>query len=209
MGDSDISKYDLARLQAELEQEREIKEMLKESVCDLRGTLADLEERVNSVDGEGNEWRTRYETQLELNRQLERQIGVVQERLESLRGNPMDRLASVRSYDDMTVDTLRHQLTLLSTKKSSFQSQLLESRLRIEQEGKAYQKAYDERRAYLSEIAKVSSAFDWTRKQQLSQSQKTVHSPAKGAPVTLRHDLKGKKSVASTVTQTRLPRLKR
>ncbi|KAK3521922.1 hypothetical protein QTP70_020024 [Hemibagrus guttatus] len=208
MGEADINKYDLARLQAEVEQEREIKEMLRESVCDLRHTLADLEERVNSVDGEENEWRTRYETQLELNRQLERQIGVVQERLESLRGNPMDRLASIRSYDEMTVDTLRHRLKLLTTKKSSLQSQLLESHLRIEQEGKAYQKAYDERRAYLSEIAKVSSAFVWTRKQ-LAQSQKTVHNPGKGAPVTLRHDLKGKRSVASTVTQTRLPRLKR
>ncbi|KAB5543462.1 hypothetical protein PHYPO_G00079430 [Pangasianodon hypophthalmus] len=209
MGDGDISGYDLARLQAELEQEREMRELLKESVWDLTRTLADLEERVNSVDGEGNEWRTRYETQMELNRQLERQIGVVQERLESLRGNPMDRLASIRSYDEMTVDTLRHRLKLLSTEKSSLQSQLLECRLRIEQEGKAYQKAYDERRAYLSEIAKVSSAFDWTRKQQLAQSQKTTHSPGKGAPVMLRHDLKGKKGVASTVTQTRLPRLKR
>ncbi|XP_026797679.1 coiled-coil domain containing 169 isoform X2 [Pangasianodon hypophthalmus] len=172
MGDGDISGYDLARLQAELEQEREMRELLKESVWDLTRTLADLEERVNSVDGE-------------------------------------DRLASIRSYDEMTVDTLRHRLKLLSTEKSSLQSQLLECRLRIEQEGKAYQKAYDERRAYLSEIAKVSSAFDWTRKQQLAQSQKTTHSPGKGAPVMLRHDLKGKKGVASTVTQTRLPRLKR
>ncbi|KAF5892945.1 coiled-coil domain-containing protein, partial [Clarias magur] len=155
-------------------------EMLEDSVCDLRRTLADLEERVNRVDGEGNEWRTRYETQQELNRQLERQIGDVQERLESLRGNPMDRLASVRTYDGMTVDTLRHRLKLLNTEKSSLQSQLLECRLKIKQEGKAYQKAYDERRAYLSEIAKVSSAFDWTRKQQLTQIQKTTHNPGKG-----------------------------
>lgn len=35
-----------------------------------------------------NEWRTRYETQLELNGQLETQISVVRERLESLRGDP-------------------------------------------------------------------------------------------------------------------------
>ncbi|MCJ8742428.1 hypothetical protein PDJAM_G00081970 [Pangasius djambal] len=140
MGDGDINRYDLARLQAELEQEREMRELLKESVWDLRRTLADLEERVNSVDGEGNEWRTRYETQVELNRQLERQIGVVQERLESLRGNPMDRLASVRSYDEMTVDTLRHRLKRLSTEKSSLQSQLLECRLRLEQEGKGISK---------------------------------------------------------------------
>ncbi|KAI4901254.1 hypothetical protein NFI96_015254 [Prochilodus magdalenae] len=63
--------------------------MLEDSVSDLRSTLADLEHRLHSVEGEGNEWRTRYETQLELNGQLERQIGVVRERLEGLRGNPM------------------------------------------------------------------------------------------------------------------------
>ncbi|KAF7701150.1 hypothetical protein HF521_002315 [Silurus meridionalis] len=202
-------KYDFARLQAELEHEREIREMLKESVCDLKRTLSDLEDRVNSVDKEGNEWKTRFETQLELNRQLERQIGFVQERLESLRGNPIDRLASIRLYDEMPEDTLRHQHKLLSTKRSSLQSHLLECRLRIKEEGKAYQKAYDERRAYLTEIAKVSSAFEWTRKQQLPQSQKNTHSPVKGAPVMLMHDLKGKRGVASTVTETRLPRLKR
>uniref|UniRef100_A0A4W4EJV3 Uncharacterized protein n=1 Tax=Electrophorus electricus TaxID=8005 RepID=A0A4W4EJV3_ELEEL len=42
----------------------------------------------------GNEWRTRYETQLELNRQLERQIVDVY---------LSDRLASIRLYDEMTV----------------------------------------------------------------------------------------------------------
>uniref|UniRef100_A0A671P929 Coiled-coil domain containing 169 n=1 Tax=Sinocyclocheilus anshuiensis TaxID=1608454 RepID=A0A671P929_9TELE len=62
--------------------------MLKDSVSDLRSTLADLEKRQHSVDGEENEWRTRYETQLELNEQLEKQISVVQERLETLRGDP-------------------------------------------------------------------------------------------------------------------------
>uniref|UniRef100_A0A671P6R3 Coiled-coil domain containing 169 n=1 Tax=Sinocyclocheilus anshuiensis TaxID=1608454 RepID=A0A671P6R3_9TELE len=64
--------------------------MLKDSVSDLRSTLADLEKRQHSVDGEENEWRTRYETQLELNEQLEKQISVVQERLETLRGDPSD-----------------------------------------------------------------------------------------------------------------------
>ena len=37
----------------------------------------------------GNEWKTRYETQLDLNGQLERQIAFVHGRLEDLRGNPM------------------------------------------------------------------------------------------------------------------------
>ncbi|XP_036450976.1 coiled-coil domain containing 169 isoform X2 [Colossoma macropomum] len=177
MGDGDKGSYDLARLQAELDHEKEVKEMLEDSVSDLRSTLADLEQRLHGVEGEGNEWRTRYETQLELNGQLERQIGVVQERLEGLRGNPTDRLASIRSYDQMTV---------------------------------AYQKAYDERRVYLSEIAKVSSAFDLTRKQHLAQPQKAAQSPEKRVQGTVRRDWEGRRGPARTdVTQSRLPRLKR
>uniref|UniRef100_A0A3B4Z463 Coiled-coil domain containing 169 n=1 Tax=Seriola lalandi dorsalis TaxID=1841481 RepID=A0A3B4Z463_SERLL len=135
-GESDYSKYDLARLQAELKQEREIKEMLEESVSDLRSTMRELQDRLHSVDGEGNEWKTRYETQIELNGQLERQISLIHERLEDLRGNPMDRLASIRSYDDMTVETLSQRLKLLTEEKCDLQSQLMDCHLRTEQEGK-------------------------------------------------------------------------
>lgn len=42
-----------------------------------------------SADVSGNEWKTRFETQVELNGQLERQISLIHERLEDLRGNPM------------------------------------------------------------------------------------------------------------------------
>uniref|UniRef100_A0A8P4KKF7 Coiled-coil domain containing 169 n=1 Tax=Dicentrarchus labrax TaxID=13489 RepID=A0A8P4KKF7_DICLA len=147
-GDSDYSKYDLARLRAELEQEREMKEMLEESVSDLRSTMCELQERLHSVDGEGNEWKTRYETQIELNGQLERQMSLIHERLEDLRGNPMDRLASIRSYDDMPVETLRQRLKILTEEKSDLQSQLMDCHLRIEQEGKLSSTLEGQRRQY-------------------------------------------------------------
>lgn len=41
----------------------------------------------------GNEWKTRYETQIELNAQLERQMSFIHQRLEGLRGNPVGELA--------------------------------------------------------------------------------------------------------------------
>ncbi|XP_030602699.1 coiled-coil domain-containing protein 169 isoform X3 [Archocentrus centrarchus] len=133
---SDYSKYGLARLQAELEQEREMKQMLEESVCDLRSTMCELQERLQSVDGEGNEWKTRYETQVELNGQLERQLSLIHERLEDMKGNPVDRLASIRSYEDMPLETLRHRLKLLTEEKSDLQTQLMDCHLQIGQEGK-------------------------------------------------------------------------
>ncbi|XP_044079256.1 coiled-coil domain containing 169 isoform X3 [Siniperca chuatsi] len=124
----------------------------------------------------GNEWKTRYETQIELNGQLERQMSLIHERLEDLRGNPMDRLASIRSYDDMTVETLRQRLKLLTEEKSDLQSQLMDCHLRIEQEGKAFHKTNDERRAYLSEIAKLSSALEAQRRQYTTQPRRAPES---------------------------------
>ncbi|XP_062262359.1 coiled-coil domain containing 169 isoform X2 [Platichthys flesus] len=185
--DSEFSKYDATRLQEELEQEKEMREMLEESVSDLRGTMRELQERLHSVDGEGNEWKTRYETQTELNGQLERQISLIHERLEDLRGNPMDRLASIRSYDDMAVETLRQRLKLLSEEKCDLQTQLMDCHLRTEQEGKAFHKTNDERRAYLSEIAKLSSTIEAQRRQYSTRPQGALESK-------LRSSVRGKQS---------------
>ncbi|XP_068600394.1 coiled-coil domain-containing protein 169 [Brachionichthys hirsutus] len=173
-GENDHNNLD--GLQAELEQERETKETLEESVSDLRRTTRELQDRLHSVDGEGNEWKTRFEAQTELNKQLDRQMSLIRERLDGLRGKPMDRLASIRSYDDMAVETLRQRLKLLTEEKTNLQSQLMDCHLRIEQEGKAFLKTNDERRAYLSEIAKVSSTLESHRRQHSIQPQRAPES---------------------------------
>uniref|UniRef100_H3CX30 Coiled-coil domain containing 169 n=2 Tax=Tetraodon nigroviridis TaxID=99883 RepID=H3CX30_TETNG len=164
------------RLQAELHQERELKEMLAGSVSDLRSTLCELQQKLHTVDGEGNEWKTRYETQMELNGQLERQMSLIHQRLEVLRGNPVDRLASIRSFDDLSVEALRQRLKLLTEERSDLQNQLMDCQLRIEQEGKAFHKTNDERRAYLSEIAKMSSTLEGQRRQHTSRPSKAAES---------------------------------
>ncbi|XP_061659333.1 coiled-coil domain containing 169 isoform X2 [Syngnathoides biaculeatus] len=199
----DYCKYDMARLRTELEQEREIKDMLEESVRDLQSTMRELQDRLNGVDGEENEWKTRYETQTEVNVQLQRQLVVIHERLEDLRGNPVDRLASIRSFDDMPPESLRHHLKLLVDEKSGLQSQLADCRVGIEQEAKVsrteasalrasapcklssllggslnqvFHKTNDERRAYISEIAKLSSTMDAQRKQYSVQPRRATES---------------------------------
>ncbi|KAM6907511.1 coiled-coil domain-containing protein 169 [Xenentodon cancila] len=170
--DSDYSQNDLVRLRADFGEVRKIKEMLQESVSDLRSTMYELQERLQGVDGEGNEWKTRYETQTELNGQLERQISLLRERLEIMRGNPMDRLASIRSYDDMSEEMLKQRLKRLTEEKLDLQTQLRSCHLQIEQEGKAFHKTNDERRAYLSEIAKLSSIHEAHRRQFSTQQQR-------------------------------------
>uniref|UniRef100_A0A8C4VMB3 Uncharacterized protein n=1 Tax=Gopherus evgoodei TaxID=1825980 RepID=A0A8C4VMB3_9SAUR len=108
------------------------------------------------AQAQGNEWKTRYETQVELNRQLERQTGLLQEKMEHIRGNPTDRLSSIRSFDQMPVGSLNQLLKQLEEEKRSLQNQLKDYELRLEQEAKAYHKANDERRMYLAEISQVT-----------------------------------------------------
>ncbi|XP_061902172.1 coiled-coil domain-containing protein 169-like isoform X2 [Entelurus aequoreus] len=172
----DSGRHDMARLRVELEQEREIKDMLEESVRDLGCTMRELQDRLHGVDREDNEWKTRYETQTEVNAQLQRQTSLVHERLEDLRGKPMDRLASIRSYDDMPTEALRQRLKLLTDDKSQLRSQLMDYRIRIEQEGKAFHRTNDERRAYLSEIAKLSSTVEAQRRQYSMPPQRAAES---------------------------------
>ncbi|NXU45781.1 CC169 protein, partial [Drymodes brunneopygia] len=50
-----------------------------------------------------NEWKTRYETQVELNKQLERQINILRDKVKLIRGNPADKLSIVRTFDKMPV----------------------------------------------------------------------------------------------------------
>uniref|UniRef100_A0A8C6LDP9 Coiled-coil domain containing 169 n=1 Tax=Nothobranchius furzeri TaxID=105023 RepID=A0A8C6LDP9_NOTFU len=106
-----------------------LKEMLEESVSDLRRTSSELQDRLHCVDGEGNEWKTRYETQLELNGQLERQISLIQDKLEDIRGNPIDRLAFIRSYEDMAVVSVTVGVSLihLCNDRSGHQQRALEA----------------------------------------------------------------------------------
>uniref|UniRef100_A0A8C3DX16 Uncharacterized protein n=1 Tax=Corvus moneduloides TaxID=1196302 RepID=A0A8C3DX16_CORMO len=139
--------------------------MLEISIFELRNTVTELEKSVNSVEKEDNEWKTRYETQVELNKQLERQINILRDKVELIRRNPADKLFIVRTFDKMPVGSLKEVLKHLEEEKRSLQNQLKDYELRLEQEAKAYHKANDERRMYLSEILQISAKLKIVERQ--------------------------------------------
>ncbi|KAM4795140.1 coiled-coil domain-containing protein 169-like [Rhinophrynus dorsalis] len=156
-----------------MEQEKSMKEMLQISIFELKNTVTGLEKRLNNVEDEDNEWKTRYETQIELNSQLERQIHLLQEKSERLRGNPTDRLSSIRSYDQMPVGALSQYLKHLDEEKTGLMNQLKDFELRLAQETKAYYKVNDERRMYVSEISQTSVTLEAAKKQQIDPAHTT------------------------------------
>ncbi|KAM6144835.1 coiled-coil domain-containing protein 169-like [Phoenicopterus ruber ruber] len=200
------------RLALELGRERRKKQMLEISIFELRNTVTELEKRLSSVEDEGNEWKTRYETQVELNKQLERQIHILQEKMELIRGNPADKLSIVRTFDQMPVGSLKEVLKQLEEEKKSLQNQLKDYELRLEQEAKAYYKANDERRMYLSEILQTSATL------KIVERQKPDALTGKGENQILRgrYSVPGnpkmvnpqKGSIKKTVGMKQLPKLK-
>ncbi|KYO26428.1 coiled-coil domain-containing protein 169 [Alligator mississippiensis] len=142
-------------------------EMLELSIFELRSTVMELEKQLGSVEDEGNEWKTRYETQVELNGQLGRQIGFLRKKMEHIHGNPTDRLSSIRFFDQMPVGSLNQFVKQLEKEKKNLQSQLKDYELRLEQEAKAYHKASDKRRIYIAEISQTSAILKVAERQKM------------------------------------------
>ncbi|KAM8918789.1 LOW QUALITY PROTEIN: coiled-coil domain-containing protein 169 [Lycaon pictus] len=84
------------RLKMELLKETHGREdIVQLSMLEIRHKIAELEAKLNT-DDEGGEWKVRYETQLELNEQLEKQIVSLEEKMEKIPGNPSGLLINIQ-----------------------------------------------------------------------------------------------------------------
>ncbi|XP_045232783.1 coiled-coil domain-containing protein 169 isoform X3 [Macaca fascicularis] len=173
------------RLKQQLLEEIRKKDAVQLSMFELRHKITELEAKLNT-DNEGSEWKTRYETQLELNDQLEKQIVYLKEKMEKIRGNSSDRLSSIRVYERMPVvdasnlfflevhfsplkESLNTLLKQLEKEKRTLESQVKYYALKLEQESKAYQKISNERRTYLAEMSQGSGLHQVSKRQQMDQ----------------------------------------
>uniref|UniRef100_A0A8W8LC75 Coiled-coil domain-containing protein 169 n=1 Tax=Magallana gigas TaxID=29159 RepID=A0A8W8LC75_MAGGI len=95
-----MDDFELEKLRAEIQQEKQMKEMLEQSAAELRATVEELEKRYDTIDNEGNEWKTRYETQTEINEQLERQILMLQNKVQEAKANLKDVAFSDESSEE-------------------------------------------------------------------------------------------------------------
>ncbi|XP_004400286.1 PREDICTED: coiled-coil domain-containing protein 169-like [Odobenus rosmarus divergens] len=171
MGDSRGDNFEgmsIDSLKLELLEEIHMKDLVRLSILEIRHKIAELEAKLNT-DKEGGKWKTRYEAQLELNGQLQKQIVTLKEKMEKIRGNPSDRLASTRVYERMPVESLNTLLKQLEKEKRSLENQVKNCALRLEQESKAYHKTNDEHRAYLAEMSQISGSHQVSKRQQMDQ----------------------------------------
>ncbi|XP_052793835.1 coiled-coil domain-containing protein 169-like isoform X26 [Mya arenaria] len=190
----EVDEYELEKIRAEIQQERQMKEMLDQSAKELRITVEELEKRYEAIENEGmykylemveeerNEWKTRFETQEEMNQQLERQIIMLQDKIEEAKRNLKDAGKTPRdmkSFDDLS-DYISHLKRLLEIEskanpqmvktmereKQQLYNQLRDLEWRLDQESKAYHKANDERKQYVLEINATKGNIDGNKARQ-------------------------------------------
>lgn len=162
--------FELEKIRQEIAQEKQMKEMLEQSAAELRATVEELENRYDTIDNEGNEWKTRYETQTEINEQLERQILNLQNKVQEAKSNLKDAGKTPRDmnrFDDLS-DANPHMIRMLEKEKQMLSSQLRDLEWRLDQESKAYHKANDERKTYNLEISNTKQqSSEYSTKQRM------------------------------------------
>ncbi|XP_052719713.1 coiled-coil domain-containing protein 169-like isoform X10 [Crassostrea angulata] len=206
-----MDDFELEKLRAEIQQEKQMKEMLEQSAAELRATVEELEKRYDTIDNEDrssskqgrssasssddldwNEWKTRYETQTEINEQLERQILMLQNKVQEAKANLKDEdLAELdlrpgrgilkrrgagktprdlKNFDDLS-DANPHMIRMLEKEKNVLMNQMRDMEWRLDQESKAYHKANDERKTYSLEINSTKGSInDFSTRTKLSSS---------------------------------------
>nr|XP_019925703.2 coiled-coil domain-containing protein 169 isoform X18 [Crassostrea gigas] len=208
-----MDDFELEKLRAEIQQEKQMKEMLEQSAAELRATVEELEKRYDTIDNEvtdrssskqgrssasssddldWNEWKTRYETQTEINEQLERQILMLQNKVQEAKANLKDEdLAELdlrpgrgilkrrgagktprdlKNFDDLS-DANKYMIRSLEKEKQMLQGQMRDIEWRLDQESKAYHKANDERKTYSLEINSTKGSInDFSTRTKLSSS---------------------------------------
>ena len=149
----DAERLTSEQLLAQIEQEQNLKKMLDNSASELQTTIADMEEQHRGLDDEGSEWKTRYETQVEINNRLNWQVDDLKRKtqMKSYLG-----AAGIKDLNEISGTQLRTMVKQLEKDKSGVNSQLRNLDWRLDQESKALHKALDKRKKYQLEIAEAS-----------------------------------------------------
>ncbi|XP_077608674.1 coiled-coil domain-containing protein 169 isoform X2 [Crocuta crocuta] len=137
-------------LERELLEEIYLKDIVQLSMLEIIHKIAELEAKLHTND-KGGKWKVRYETQLELNDQLEKQIVSLEEKVEKICGNLSDKLSSIHVYEQMPVESLNKLLKQLEKEKRRLKNQVKDYALRLEQE------------------SKVSDSYQVSKRQQMDQ----------------------------------------
>ncbi|XP_078719231.1 coiled-coil domain-containing protein 169 isoform X2 [Lampetra fluviatilis] len=170
-------------LRAEIAQQRQMKMMLEISIKELQKTAIEMEKRLGQVEEEGCEWRTRYETQRELNERLRLQLEEMRTKVKEGRDTLRERSNVMQGYNQQSKESLKQLLWKKEEERQSLQETLVDYEWRIAQEAKAYHKVINEKREVLNQLGETMDISTRQKKvQPATGPQDLERSKRKGRP---------------------------
>lgn len=142
---------EIEHLQKEIEREEKLLKLLEENYNAMLKSSKELEQCYNFIDEESNEWKTRYDNQIEVNRQFVNQSKSVQRNLTDLK-NRFKNSRKIENIKDESVAKLHKD-------KKDLEAELADYKMRLEQEDKAYHAANTERKEILVQLNNVRSSM--------------------------------------------------
>ncbi|XP_022654749.1 coiled-coil domain-containing protein 169-like isoform X1 [Varroa destructor] len=148
----------------EIDREQRFKHILEQSIRDLEHSVSQLEARSSyDTSSDANEWKLRYMTQVELNRQLDQQKGWLREQV----AGEIDRpgLAGLQGLelDTLSEAQLLRCLRQLEKERDNLCSDIKDHEWRLDQESKAFHKFDEARKTYHTEIHDAMANLDTLR----------------------------------------------
>ncbi|KAI3378834.1 hypothetical protein SNEBB_007900 [Seison nebaliae] len=157
----DVLGADIDQLKSEITRGREERRKQEEVNNDLKELINEIEVKLNSNNDDVNEWKTRYENQIEWNNYLDRQIRDLTPNIEKVKQRTKEAReenALTNSFDH--VSDISSDVDSIIAEKNYIVEQLRDYEWRLEQESKAYHKTNEERKMYLAEIAAIKSTIN-------------------------------------------------
>jgi len=180
-----LKNDDLEKYAWEIKYERSRAKAYKDSLVEWRLITAELEKQIAGAAREPNEWKTRCETQIEYNEELQQQVKDLARRVHTEREmlrNP----AQIYSGDpsgNTTESDLKTLVKQLTREKNSLESQIRDTNWRLDEEAKAFHKADEKRKVLLMDAAR-------SRQQIITEHAKKDEQYLKRALANMKRELK-------------------
>ncbi|XP_054573828.1 coiled-coil domain-containing protein 169-like [Eptesicus fuscus] len=172
MGDN-FEGMSIEQLKLELLEELHKKDLVKLSIDELTYKLA--EQKANII--KNNEWKIRYEIQLEVNDQLKEQVVTLKEKLGKLSGEPSDIQGTIQVYKQLSTKYLMTLLRKLLQEKRRLENQVKYYSRKVEQESRACKKIKDERQKLLDDLFQAFRLYQISRRQHMDESHRMKEIP--------------------------------
>ncbi|KAG1651281.1 Coiled-coil domain-containing protein 169 [Nymphon striatum] len=170
---------EIKEIKEEIEKEYQFKDELENSIAGLKEKVDKLEKssrnnksKSGTATASEEEWKVRYETQVELNAHLEKQIKWLHDKLEKVSIQAQNGIKGLTAFladldlDNLSEPELARLAKQLEKDRNALYNELRDTEWKLDKESKAFHGFNEVRKAYMTEINEALMNLEMLHKKQ-------------------------------------------